>query len=292
MLGPKFDWDDDPLCVYITNSTDHDIWVKSGCRLGVAKPVATRAVANCFERTHGELYIIEKKSTSLEEPSIMPMLNKMEENDANEEITEGIYTIMEDERDNREAERDAIIKTMAKEVERQAIQIGEPYVPLKSAAPPSQKEIFEQLKVPPSLIGKIHASLEEQKLASGHAHLQFRTDGSREEQEAEIQRGIQKKKAHWKEMGRDKMIESVTFGVEMNNQQRRRAEDLIWNFRDCFGSRLSHIQVSILQGESGGGAGVFKVYCTFLTPSGGRPATGDFHVTSEFLSLEFHGATE
>ena len=39
-------------------------------------------------------------------------------------------------------------------------------------------------------------------------------------------------------------------------------------------------------------AGVFKVYCTFLTPSGGRPATGDFHVTSEFLSLEFHGATK
>ena len=69
-----------------------------------------------------------------------------------------------------------------------------------------------------------------------------RTDGTREEQEREVQKGIARKMQYWDELGRDGMMSKVTLGAEMTPQQRERAHSIIWSYRDCFGSRLSHIQ--------------------------------------------------
>ena len=169
ILGPKFNWETDPLFIHIVNGTKTTVIIPKSCKLGELKVIVSKTVTEKLNSQRNDSHSLKTQNRCNEEYFINVIENK-----SNSEQPETTSTI--DEEHTHKLAADSTMKRIAAEIEKQALAVGEPYVPdlANSETALTQEQVFEELQLPKMLMEKVHASVEEQKVAPGHARLIFR----------------------------------------------------------------------------------------------------------------------
>ena len=135
-----------------------------------------------------------------------------------------------------------VYKRIARDIEEQAVaQVGGFKPNPNRPEVESQDTLFQKYQLPEYLKGKIAIEQDDtqnQKLVS---RLIVRNDESVANIEKRILKNQEEKRNYWDEMGKEEMMKMVTWGNSLSEEELKLAQNITWDYRDCFGNGLSHI---------------------------------------------------
>ena len=65
------------------------------------------------------------------------------------------------------------------------------------------------------------------------------------EDETEWLKIQQERRQYYTDMGREEMMKKITWGRKITPEWRTKFEDVIWEYRDCYGMTLRHVSVGV-----------------------------------------------
>ena len=261
LIQKDYPWMEEPLKVSIHNPHPTARCVEYGEKVGSLKPLVNREL---LERLPGldlenEVHLIEDLDDELVEDNLIAALEEGSTEDGRDGKEQEV-SLKEMERNldrylnrleepslrEKEQKDKAQIKEVLNRVKKTLKEKDGGIVP-EFREPPTetQEEVANFFRIPENIRNEIAFTHHENRKNVKGTKLTTRDDLTPAEVDALVEESQAEKAAYWEQLGRPAMISRAHYGSLLTPEQRKEAEDMIWEFRCTFADQALHLKAGI-----------------------------------------------